>query len=52
MTMSVLYVVVRINLYNGFCKRSSVCVRVAEYLDKDSPFMQESWADTIGTQVD
>ena len=27
-----------------------MCVRVAEYLDKDSPFMQQSWA-TTETQV-
>ena len=40
--------VVRINLYNSLYKRSSVCERAVEYLDKGSPFMQESWA-TIGT---
>ena len=26
----------RINLYNGLCKRPIVCVRAAECLDKDS----------------
>ena len=40
----------RINLYNGLYKGSSVCVRAAEYLDKGSPFMQESCT-TIGTDV-
>ena len=35
---------------NGLYKRSPVCVRAVEYVDKVSPFMQESWA-TTGTQV-
>ena len=35
-------VIVRISLYNGLYKGSSVCVRAAECLDKDSLFMQES----------
>ena len=41
-------IVVRLNLYDGLYKRSSVCVR--EFLDKDSPFMQEASA-TMGKQV-
>ena len=32
----------RINLYNGLYKRSSVYVRAAEYLDKGLPFKKES----------
>ena len=42
--------IVRISLYKGLYKGSSVCVRAAEYLDKGLPFIQESWA-TIRTQV-
>ena len=42
--------ILRMNLYNGLHKRSSLCVRAAGYLDKGSPFIQESWT-TIRTQV-
>ena len=42
--------VVQINLYDGLYKRSSMYMLAAEYLDKGSPVMQESWA-TLGAQV-
>ena len=44
--------VLRINISIMVCTSVDPCgwVRASEYLDKNLPFMQESWV-TIGTQV-